>query len=146
MKHAARSATLWAICLYQRFLSPLKGFACAYRVHTGRRSCSQLGYRAVRRFGVWGGLGVLDTRLALCADCHAERVAISARRRAQLGSCDAPCDLPCDGCDGPSVCDCLDCGDCDRRRKDKRPTRQERQEARRRIREQRQRADVQYSG
>ena len=129
MKHIA----LAAIRLYQRWLSPIKGFACAYRIHIGSRSCSHLGYRAIRRYGLFGGTKVLNVRLALCSDCNTERRAISARRRAQLGSCDAPCDLPCD----INVCDLLECADCDwGRKKDKKPTRQERKEARQRIREQ----------
>ncbi len=32
---------LWAIEVYQRHLSPRKGFSCAYRCHTGHASCSQ---------------------------------------------------------------------------------------------------------
>ena len=151
---------LWAIRAYQRWVSPHKGFACAWRVHTGGSSCSALGYRAIRRYGVIGGLGVLDLRLALCADCAAERAAdrgaawtVGADRRLrpgpwqrQRGSCDAPCDAPCDpGCDSrearclDSACrnlGCADCADCDwRRRRDDRPTRKEREAARRRIRE-----------
>ena len=43
---------LAAITLYQRFVSPRKGFSCAYRFHTGGPSCSVLGFRAVRRYGV----------------------------------------------------------------------------------------------
>jgi len=40
-KHLA----LWAIRAYQRHLSPWKGFRCAYRVLTGRDSCSAYGYK-----------------------------------------------------------------------------------------------------
>jgi uncharacterized protein len=109
LKHLA----LLAIHLYQRWLSPLKGFSCAYRIHTGAQSCSHLGFRAIRRYGLLGGSQVLRIRLALCSDCYEERQVISARRRAQLGSCDAPCDLPC----GIDVCDCLECADCDWGRK-----------------------------
>jgi putative component of membrane protein insertase Oxa1/YidC/SpoIIIJ protein YidD len=45
-------AFLLAIGLYQKYLSPHKGFCCAYRTHTGRAGCSALGFRAVRRYGV----------------------------------------------------------------------------------------------
>ena len=51
-----RCLALCAITFYQRCLSPAKGFSCAYRFHTGCQSCSVLGYRAIRRFGVWRGL------------------------------------------------------------------------------------------
>lgn len=124
---------LFAIRFYQRAISPYKGFRCAYAACSGRASCSALGYRAIRRFGVWHGLAVLDRRLEKCG--------VAARRnrpptRAALGqqagfvdcscdvgSCDLPsCDLP--SCDLPSgvgdacggASDCLSC-DCDWRRR-----------------------------
>ena len=132
---------LLAIRAYQRWISPFKGFSCAYRVHTGASSCSELGYRAIRRYGLFGGVDVLDIRLALCSDCHTEHRTVSAQRRAQLGSCDAPCDIPCDGKDArclDGVCDCLNCLDCDwKNRKEDRPTRQQRRDARQSIRDQR---------
>ena len=109
----AAGAVIAAIGLYQRWLSPHKGFACAYRVHTGRASCSTLAGRAVRRHGAWGGLGVLRVRLACCAEAHARHH--PPRRAAwhrQRGACDAGCDLPCDGPDLGQAIDCCQCGDC----------------------------------
>jgi len=89
-----------AIRAYQRHLSPHKGFSCAYREHTGRASCSALGYRVVRRHGVFAGLGLLRERLHRCGEIH--RDCLAARpRRSERGDCD--CDLPCD------ACDCADC-------------------------------------
>lgn len=136
-----RPLALLAIRLYQRWLSPAKGFSCAYRIHTGRSSCSVLGYRAVRRHGVFRGLGLLRRRLDLCGEAcrrhHAKhaRHALPAPRvthhahprlHAQRGfvdagcdapcdsSCDSPCDASCDhscGVDLPDACDVCDCGD-----------------------------------
>ena len=57
---------LAAIGVYQRYLSPYKGFCCAYRVHTGQASCSALGARVIRRFGVWPGLQLLKQRMRRC--------------------------------------------------------------------------------
>ena len=48
-------ATRTAIGAYQRYLSPYKGFCCAYRAHTGRASCSALGARVIRRHGLLAG-------------------------------------------------------------------------------------------
>jgi putative component of membrane protein insertase Oxa1/YidC/SpoIIIJ protein YidD len=108
-----RAALLAAIRFYKRRVSPHKGFACAYRVHTGRCSCSTLGYRAIARYGAWQGLGVLRLRLGRCREAfERHRARAPAPRGAQAGFCDVPCDscdLPADGCDN-SVCDCLDCG------------------------------------
>jgi len=100
-----RRLILFALRGYQRFVSPHKGFACAYRVHTGGASCSTLGLRAVRRFGALRGLGVLRRRLHLCGVAH-RRFMTPLRRppSAQRGDCDPGCDLPCDVCD-PGSCD-----------------------------------------
>ncbi|MCP5283758.1 MAG: membrane protein insertion efficiency factor YidD [Burkholderiaceae bacterium] len=46
---------------YKRFLSPAKGFNCAYRVYCGRASCSTFGIRAIRRFGTYRGIGLLSS-------------------------------------------------------------------------------------
>lgn len=108
-----RDLALHAIRFYQRYLSPRKGFACAYRACTGGASCSELGFRAIRRYGLRGGLRVLDARLERC------RLAASLQRRrttwprAQAGDCD--CDLPCSSFD---ACDFVSCDDasCDRPR------------------------------
>lgn len=113
---------LGAIRIYQRFVSPYKGFSCAYRCHTGCASCSALGFRAIRRFGVRRGVGILRQRFERCAIAH-ERYAPMARSRSlQAGYCD----LSCDGCDGfahewcnVSPCD-LPCGGDDKRAKKRR--------------------------
>ena len=128
-----RRVLLTAIRAYQRYVSPYKGFCCAYRVHTGRSSCSALGYRAVRRHGVFGGLALIQERTQLCGVVHRRRSKMPPRPlTAQQGVCDIGCNLPaCDlGCDFPDgkslskACDfisCCDCGSCDwpsRKRKD----------------------------
>lgn len=119
-----RTAALAAIRLYQTHLSPHKGFCCAYRAHTGRASCSTLGYRAIRRHGVLGGLAILRARTALCGVAHRRHLSTRLRTlHPQRGVCDVGCDVPCDGgCDGSigevfsNACDavsCCDCGSCD---------------------------------
>lgn len=105
-----RAIALPAIRFYQRRISPYKGFSCAYRVHLGRCSCSELGWRAVRRFGLLKGVGVLRLRLERCGEAHRRHA--PSMPRLQQGS--APCDLPCDcgtgpGCDLPDV-DCRGAG------------------------------------
>ncbi len=126
-----KALALAAIRFYQRFLSPYKGFRCAYAAYTSDASCSALGDRAIRRFGVWDGLAVLDRRLARCGTAH--RIAHPARPaplQRQAGDCDiGGCDgIGCD--DLPSgkssancvssaaegALDCLSC-DCDWRRR-----------------------------
>ena len=119
-----RTLVLAAIKTYQRYMSPYKGFCCAYRTHTGRKSCSILGFRAVRRYGVIVGIAILRRRTYLCGVAH-RRYSPPCRRphRAQRGDCDLGCDLPCDlNCDLPSgkscssfadFVSCCDCSGCD---------------------------------
>jgi uncharacterized protein len=113
-----RQWTVAAIHRYQVHLSPLKGFRCAYAAHTGRCGCSEIGARAIRRFGVVAGLLVLRRRMFLCGVMH--RRSLSAirplgRRHHQAGfvdlDCAAPVDVSC--CDPPDVISCCDVGSCD---------------------------------
>lgn len=119
---------LKAIRFYQRAISPHKGFCCSYAAYTGHASCSALGYRAIRRLGVWHGLSVLDRRLEKCGVAHRRYHPSALARQAgflDCGGCDVPsCDMP-SACDMPSgssrlsgFCDVLSsCGDCDWRRR-----------------------------
>ena len=61
-----RSLALFVIRLYQRHLSPKKGFGCAYRLVYGGCGCSGVGYRLIRRYGVFSGCRLLRLRLAHC--------------------------------------------------------------------------------
>ncbi|MBC7499293.1 MAG: membrane protein insertion efficiency factor YidD [Herminiimonas sp.] len=112
------------IRFYQRYLSPYKGFFCAYRAHPGRPSFSVLGYRAVRMYGVLAGLGILGQRTYLCGVAH-RRFAPprSPASNSQAGFCDFSCDLTgdcaCDLADISTAADtcssvgCCDCRTCD---------------------------------
>ena len=101
-----KALALLAIKGYQRFISPRKGYSCAYRVHTGYQSCSSLGYRAIRRYGLFTGLGVLNGRFDRCAAANFQ-FHQSQHLHHQRGYCDVPaCDIP--SCDLPS-CDLPSC-------------------------------------
>jgi len=114
MRNAVRHLCLNAISFYQRYVSPYKGFQCAYAFHTGCASCSKLGFRAIRRYGVRVGLRLIFGRFGRCRDVHrrhlGERV-VAGRTlpagalmsmgpmRRQRGVCDVLACVPCDaGC------------------------------------------------
>lgn len=117
-----REALLFMIQLYKRFFSPYKGFRCAYRVNTGRASCSSLGYRAIRLHGAYAGLAILKKRTQRCAVAQHRNATRVRPLAAQRGDCDPGC-IPCDlDCDLPSprflsqfgnALSCCDCGSCD---------------------------------
>ena len=111
--------TLAAIRGYQRYLSPRKGFSCAYRCATGRASCSGHGYRVIERCGLWTGLALLRRRLRRCGEVYRSRVVVRhpllhhQRGDCLPCDCDAGClpDLPCSGKSAArGAGDCL--GDC----------------------------------
>ncbi|NHQ83891.1 membrane protein insertion efficiency factor YidD [Chromobacterium vaccinii] len=102
---------LWLIRIYQRQLSPRKGYGCAYRAATGRSGCSGLAYRAIRRHGLRRGGWIARERLLRCS--AAART--PAARRRQAGYCEPPCGPEClsldscDGCLGDAACRSGEC-------------------------------------
>jgi putative component of membrane protein insertase Oxa1/YidC/SpoIIIJ protein YidD len=109
-----RWLVLAMIQVYKRYISPYKGFGCAYRIHTGHPSCSTLGYRAIQRYGIWRGWALLRRRTYLCGVAHRRYSPApvglsvsppSAALSSQRGVCDAGCDLP-DVSVGTHACDC----------------------------------------
>jgi uncharacterized protein len=93
----------WLIGLYQRYLSPYKGFRCAYRArHKRRASCSAFARRAIERLGLLPGVRLLRRRFDKCH--HAAKVLEyeTPRKEEQRQNQSA------------SVADCVpDCGGCD---------------------------------
>lgn len=107
------------INLYQKYISPYKGFSCAYRVGTGGLSCSAYGKLVISKYGVKKGYALLKRRFKDCTFCSQEiskrqhKKTISKLNHAQAGFGDCGgCDLPSGDC--PS-CDLPDCSlpDCD---------------------------------
>lgn len=63
---ASGQAAVAAIGVYQRYVSPYKGYCCAWRVHTGGPSCSAWGRRVMGRFGVVVGWALLMRQFRRC--------------------------------------------------------------------------------
>jgi putative component of membrane protein insertase Oxa1/YidC/SpoIIIJ protein YidD len=110
-----RALLLHLIAIYKRLVSPRKGFSCAYRVGTGRASCSSFAYLAIKRYGAWIGLGLLRRRFKKCSLANEKAMRRPQRdsrtsMRYQSGHCDLPladCSLSHD-C---SMSDALDLSD-----------------------------------
>ena len=115
-----KNLALAAVKLYQRYVSPFKGFSCAYRIQTGRASCSGHGCRVIERYGILLGLKLIQRRLDQCGQKYRQHVNANKQRanlpvyhRHQAGFCDAGCDIgACDVGDlGSCACDVLSgCG------------------------------------
>jgi uncharacterized protein len=124
-----RRLLLLFIRIYQVYVSPYKGFRCAYHARTGRRSCSTFGFAAIDRQGVIVGLLLLRRRFRKCAnatDMTETRTRIPVH---QAGHCDLPvgdCDFG-HGCHASDVLDCGPgdgCGGTERARKKRRRKRE----------------------
>ena len=74
----------WLIDLYQRYISPRKGFCCAYRLrHRRRDSCSQFAKRAIGKLGLLPGVRLLGRRFDKCE--RAARAQRDGSRRREKG-------------------------------------------------------------
>ncbi|MDR3414565.1 MAG: membrane protein insertion efficiency factor YidD [Nevskia sp.] len=122
-----RALVIFLIGLYQRYLSPYKGYRCAHAAFHHGLSCSAAVKEIVREHGVLGGLPLVRLRFA---QCHAAYLQLSAerneteeerkrrRRRNATRTCGG--DDFCDGwlCDAADLNACdlggcdIDCADC----------------------------------
>ena len=108
------TAAIAAITGYQRFLSPYKGFRCAYRVLHGQESCSAYVKRMVSEVGCGDALRLAHVRFR---ECSAAYHVLMARKKSagQEGQVDRSASTSTGGvhergCDGDSgLCDAACC-------------------------------------
>ena len=82
-----RHAAAGSILVYQRWISPHKGFCCAYRRLTGGRSCSEYARQTVLGHGVLTLARALPRQFARCHRAHATLMAMaSAQADGEAGS------------------------------------------------------------
>lgn len=73
---------VWLIGLYQRFISPHKGFCCAHRVRHGGRSCSEAVRAILLEDGLWSGWPRVREQFR---SCHSAAQALRRERsRAEM--------------------------------------------------------------
>jgi putative component of membrane protein insertase Oxa1/YidC/SpoIIIJ protein YidD len=84
-----RIIAVMAIDAYQRYISPYKGYRCAYGAVWGGQSCSRYAQRAISRAGLHRGLLLLRRRLHACAHAAALSAQGAAKKDAEsvFGSC-----------------------------------------------------------
>ncbi len=98
-----RPLSVAAIRGYQRFLSPYKGYHCAYGAYyQGGASCSEYGRRSIERFGLVEGGLMLRARFDECAFAASRLRAVAAQQKCgtwkSSGCCEGSGDiyLSCD--------------------------------------------------
>lgn len=107
--------SVWLIIFYQKYISPYKGFSCAYRVSTNGLSCSAYGKKVIQKHGFWTGYHLLQRRFYDCKwhsqwlqEHNDEGTYLRKALHKQRGVID--CD--CSGCDVPDLPHC-DTPNCD---------------------------------
>jgi putative component of membrane protein insertase Oxa1/YidC/SpoIIIJ protein YidD len=110
---------------YQRWLSPRKGFRCAYGVLHGAGTCSSVGKRIMRERGMFAFFRLMPEQFAACrtaaATLHNETPEERRRRREEERKhrreglrewVRRKREHPCDNCNDWDDCDLIDVGDC----------------------------------
>lgn len=67
---AVRNTATSSILGYQRYISPHKGFACAYRVLHRERSCSEYAKQAIAQKGFFAALPLIRQRFQACKQAN----------------------------------------------------------------------------
>lgn len=68
--HLGAASAVNLISLYQRRISPYKGYACAHRVHHGEMSCSEFAKRAIAVEGLFSALPSIKRRFIECRQAY----------------------------------------------------------------------------
>jgi putative component of membrane protein insertase Oxa1/YidC/SpoIIIJ protein YidD len=93
-----KPSVLLSISAYQRFISPHKGWCCAYAVLHGGPSCSAYGKEVISRHGVLGGTLLLWDRFGACR-AAANILAVNSVGNQAGKECADSCVRGC--CNGP---------------------------------------------
>lgn len=93
-----KTVLITLIHLYQRFLSPHKGFKCAHHALHKSGSCSDAVIDIIQDQGLWQGRADIRQRFKSCRAAH--HTLRNKRPIIPHGdlSCDLPCDFSFDGC------------------------------------------------
>ena len=76
-------AALAGIWVYQRWISPYKGFRCAHAALHGGPGCSGYARQAIRTAGLWRGIGLVRQRFR---ECKAAMEVLTAQESASDGA------------------------------------------------------------
>lgn len=77
------------VFVYQRHLSPLKGFSCAYSKFYGTESCSEYFRKVVRDYGLVKAIPLFEQRLNECKLASATLRTYYLDKRSQLNNSNA---------------------------------------------------------
>ncbi|MEM7182447.1 MAG: membrane protein insertion efficiency factor YidD [Spirochaetota bacterium] len=78
------SLSIYLIRLYQRFISPYKGFRCAHAAYHRGHSCSQAVIAILTKHGLWNGLSKIHLRFKHCKYAYHRIVASRKNKTKQF--------------------------------------------------------------
>jgi len=116
---AVNQTAIAAITGYQKYISPRKGFSCAYRVLQNSDSCSQYIKKLIAKYGIIDAIPLARKRLKACrnayiilkSETHEGDHHHNKRNCGCLSNPKSCCAGICDpGCDGIDFGDIGDCG------------------------------------
>ena len=98
-----RLAIAGSIEMYQRHVSPLKGFCCALRQVRGAHSCSEFARRAVLRVGPVSAYQLIKRRFVRCRQAYTSLAEQAEPNKPQEQAPNDPFAKPCSK-DASSAC------------------------------------------
>lgn len=106
---ATRSLSTQLIKGYQKYISPKKGFSCAYRVLNGRESCSQYVKRQIREQGLVSAIPLIRQRFQACKSASLvlnTRTRSNGNKDCSMGSVPSNCFVFCTPDDFETAASC----------------------------------------
>lgn len=96
---------------YQKFISPKKGYRCAYSVKNGGTGCSGAVIEIIEKASIFEWRSLIKERFEGC-----KKASESLKKEKKTGKCKGSCKSGKDSakrnCDPSDAIDCFDCGDC----------------------------------
>lgn len=106
LNSATSTLAIALIDAYRTWVSPYKGFRCAYGARGGKVTCSCFGLRVFKRTTPLKALGVLKKRLDLCRLAYEEHKEKKRRKREERRAAvtNTASDMAEGMCDGIDLC------------------------------------------
>ena len=91
MQGIANNIFIKAIHLYQKFISPRKGYCCAHRTYHGRSSCSEYAIHSLNKHNLLISLSLMKRRFLACQMAYEELKKEKEQNKSNNGVEACPC-------------------------------------------------------
>lgn len=97
-----RKSIVFGIKLYQKFISPKKGYRCAHSVVHGGTGCSGAVIKIIQETSIFSWRGLINKRFADCKEAH---IKYQEDKKDKKNKCKPDFEDGCDLLDGCDSCD-----------------------------------------